>query len=73
VKTKTHRCRSSCAAPPPKDAPAPGSGRRLTTLAAAAAVLTIVPLLLASDLRVAPALGGAELPSLYVLLSLASL
>jgi hypothetical protein len=53
--------------------PGHGSGRRLGTLAAVAAVLTIVPLLLASDLRVAPALAGAELPSVYVLLSLASL
>jgi hypothetical protein len=72
VNTETSICRLSCAAAP-GDVPAHGNGRMLTTLAAAAAVLTIVPLLLASGLRVAPALGGAELPSVYVLLSLASL
>jgi hypothetical protein len=47
------------------------SVRMLTTLPSGAAALTILPLLLASDLRQPPILR-AELPSVHALLSLAS-
>jgi hypothetical protein len=72
MKTETTPSRLSRAAPP-ELLPRQRVGRMLTSLAAAAAVLTVAPLLLASVLWVPPAFGGGDFRPVHLLLGLVCL